>query len=304
MADNQLVVVKPSALTPATPVGILEMAKMIVDSGLAPAAYTDPKVTPEKRYAMAAVVLLRGKEIGMGPMESLSDLYPVFGQVGMTAKLIGSRLLKAGHKFKVEESTPERAVVTVTRRDGESYTQEMTMEFARGQGWAGRNKKYQDSPALMLRYRALTWAVRAIAPDCLFGMQAIEELEDTVQASPAGDLPFVEGAVRVVPELNELRDMEEPVGLGRPWMADGADYDKWTLKPAERDLFATFREEYGLSDVDAKRLAGLALDREPVPYFRDFPGDRLRLQAAILYELDAEVEDAAEKLEATEGEPE
>lgn len=301
MTENQLVVVKPSALTPATPVGILEMAKMIVDSGLAPAAYTDPKVTPEKRYAMAAVVLLRGKEIGMGPMESLSDLYPVFGQVGMTAKLIGSRLLKAGHKFRVEESTPERAVVTVTRRDGESYTQEMTMEFARGQGWAGRNKKYQDSPALMLRYRALTWAVRAIAPDCLFGMQTIEEIEDQGKAR---ELSFVEGAVREVPPANELRDMEEPLGIDRPWIAEGADYDKWTLKPAERELFAKFREEYGLADVDAKRLAGQALETPPLAYFRDFPGDRLRLQAAILYELDSEVEDAAAKLEATEGEPE
>ncbi len=299
--SNELMVSQPSALTPATPLGILEMAKMIVDSGLAPAAYTDPKATPEKRYAMAAVVLLRGKELGMGPMESLSDLYPVFGQVGMTAKLIGSRLLKAGHKFKVEESTPERAVVTVTRRDGESYTQEMTMEFARGQGWAVRNKKYQDSPALMLRYRALTWAVRAIAPDCLFGMQTIEEIEDQGQAR---ELSFVEGAVREVPAVNELREIEEPVGIDRPWMAEGDGYDKWTLKPAERDLFAKFREEYGLSDVDAKRLAGQALDAGPLAYFRDFPGDRPRLQAAILHELDSEVEDAAAKLEATEGEPE
>ena len=298
---NELMVSQPSALTPTTPVGILEMAKMIVDSGLAPAAYSDPKDAPEKRYAKAAVVLLRGKELGMGPMESLSDLYPVFGQVGMTAKLIGSRLLKAGHKFTVEESTPERALVTVTRRDGESYTQEMTMEFARGQGWAGRNKKYQDSPALMLRYRALTWAVRAIAPDCLFGMQTIEEIEDQGQAR---QLPFVEGAVREMPERNELRDVEEPTGLERPWVGDGSEYDKWTLKPAERELFAKFREEYGLSDVDAKRLAGQALDVAPLAYFRDFPGDRLRLQAAILYELDSEVEDAAAKLEATEGEPE
>ena len=301
---NELMVSQPSALTPTTPLGILEMAKMIVDSGLAPAAYSDAKDAPEKRYAKAAVVLLRGKELGMGPMESLSDLYPVFGQVGMTAKLIGSRLLKAGHKFKVEESTPERAVVTVTRRDGESYTQEMTMEFARGQGWAGRNKKYQDSPALMLRYRALTWAVRAIAPDCLFGMQTIEEIEDAGGPRASEELPFVEGAVREVPAVNELTEAEEPSGIGQPWMAEGADYDKWTLKPAERDLFAKFRDEYGLSDVDAKRLAGQAMAEGPLPYFRDFPGDRLRLQAAILYELDAEVEDAAEKLEATEGETE
>jgi hypothetical protein len=300
---NELIVSQPSALTPADPRGLMELAQMICNSGLVPEAL---RGKPND----VAIILLKGKELGLGPMQSLGDLYTVHGQVGMQAKLMAARLLKAGHRYTIDVSTNERAVVTVTRRDGASFTQEITIDFATQQGWASRNKKYQESPALMLRYRALTWAVRAIAPDSLFGLQTADEIEDL--ANGGGDIAeagqvageVVEGAVREVPVVNELRDIEEPAGIGQPWMSEGTDYDKWTLKPAERELFARFREEYGLSDVDAKRLAGQALDREPLAYFRDFPGDRLRLQAAILYELDAEVEDAAEKLEATEGEPE
>jgi hypothetical protein len=292
---NELMVSQPSALTPADPQGLMALAQMICSSGLVPEAL---RGKPND----VAIVLLKGKELGLGPMQSLGDLYVVHGQVGMQAKLMAARLLKAGHRYTVDVSTKDRAVVTVTRRDGASFTQEITLEFAAQQGWSARNKKYQESPALMLRYRALTWAVRAIAPDCLFGLQTADEMEDISNGS--GDIP-ASGQIQGDVVDAEATDVEtRSPGLPFPWMAEGADYDKWTLKPAERDLFARFREEYGLSDVDAKRLAGQALVTAPLAYFRDFPGDRQRLQAAILYELDAEVEDAAAKLEATEGETE
>ena len=299
--SNELMVSQPSALTPVDNPGRLALAEMMCEVGIVPERYFDKK-TGKWKVGEVAMVLLAGKELGYGPSQSINDLYAVHGQIGMMTKLMGSRLLRRGHRFSIDISTNDRAVVTVTRRDGASFTQEITLEFARQQGWPGRNENYAKIPAVMLRYRALSWAIRAIAPDALDGLLTVDEIVDGVDNDHAEAIRVIEGEMREAPAVNELRDLEAPTGVGQPWMGEGGDYDKWTLKPAERELFAKFREEYGLSDVDAKRLAGQALDVAPLAYFRDFPGDRLRLQAAILYELDSEVEDAAAKLEATEGE--
>ncbi len=290
---NELVVSQPSALTPADNAGRLALAQAMCEVGIVPERYWDKKAGKWKTGEVA-IVLLAGKELGYGPVQSVNDLYAVHGQVGMMTKLMGSRLLRRGHHFTIDPSSDaNHAIVTVTRRDGASYTQEITMEFAQKQGWPGRNDNYAKIPAVMLRYRALSWAIRAIAPDALDGLMTVDEIVDGVDLNGAtretGET--IEGEARIV----------EPIRIEPPWMAEGGDYDKWTLKPAERDLFAKFREEYGLSDLDAKRLAGKALNEEPLAYFRDFPGNRERLQAAILYELDAEVEEAAAKLDAEEG---
>jgi hypothetical protein len=283
---------------------MLTMADRIVKSGLAPKGID----TADK----ALVVILQGRELGMGVMQSLQDMYVVQGKIGMMTGSMAARYLDAGHRYFVLEKSAERCVVKFVLNGGQEYVETITYQEAHDAHWDQQWNKEKSAwepkatwagrgRATMLLNRTLSAGIRTIAPGVLRGARSVDEVTDPGYEP---ETPSDVGGKVIEGEGHPVAERTDATGLEPPWMAFGAYYDDWTLKPAERDLFAKFREEYGLSDVDAKRLAGQALDTVPLAYFRDFPGDRLRLQAAILYELDSEVEDAAAKIEATEGEPE
>jgi len=62
----------------------------------------------------------------------------------------------------------------------------------------------------------------------------------------------------------------------------------WWNFAKQRQIFEAFRNKYGLTDTDAKRLAGKALGRGPLALFMEFPGDRAALELAILNQLELE----------------
>jgi hypothetical protein len=79
------------------------------------------------------------------------------------------------------------------------------------------------------------------------------------------------------------------------WASTGSTYDGWTQQSSQREAFASFRKANNLTDEQAKAYAARALGAAaPIQYFRDFPGDRERLQAAIIWAMDQEVVQAAQ----------
>src|SRR5215216_5636385 len=58
-------------------------------------------------------VFLTGRELGIGPMQSLRDIYPVNGRPTMMATLMVSRVRALGHRFTTIKSTDTEAVVQI-----------------------------------------------------------------------------------------------------------------------------------------------------------------------------------------------
>lgn len=75
----------------------------------------------------------------------------------------------------------------------------VSIQMAIDEGWLTKNgSKWQTIPELMLRYRCASFFGRLYAPELLMGLQASEEVQDTIEAFTAPD-----GTIRV--DTEELR---------------------------------------------------------------------------------------------------
>lgn len=183
---------------------LVQMADLLIKSRLVPEAIQ----TKEQ----AAIIMLKGQELGLKPMQAMSDIYVVYGQAHMGTKLMCALFKAAGHRYEVLDRTKDVARVKFMLADGTSYTHTMTMEEVSQAGWnkVGGKIKYQwtQMPAVMLMYRCLSSGIRMLAPEVLHGMGVVDSgtrevvSEATVeQANPYGDV--IDGVATVVQDNDE-----------------------------------------------------------------------------------------------------
>lgn len=138
------------------------------------------------KTADVAAAIMRGRELGLDPFDALGSIYIVHGRVGYWAEFLRRRIIQAGHKFRVVETTDNRCVVEgVRREDGETHRATFTVEQAK------RAKiNLGDYPADKLLARATSRLCRQVFPDVLAGSVIAEDLIDGL--IPAGDEPAPE----------------------------------------------------------------------------------------------------------------
>ena len=140
-----------------------ERATLVVRAGLAPKGMTAEALT---------VTMLKGQEMGMGPMEAMESFYVVNGSVGSWTHQLVSRLRQAGHDYAINESTLDKCTVTIYRRDGAQYTHTLTFKECEAAGynrtdrgvkatWRGAGQRW------MLTYRTISSAIKLYCPEVL-----------------------------------------------------------------------------------------------------------------------------------------
>ncbi len=150
----------------------LEQARVLIRSGLIPKCYD----TPEK----VVTVMLKGRELGLGPMVALQHLFPTGqGNVGMDGQVIQLLIQRAGHTFQVLERSEQRCCIRFCPKGGAEYDVEVTMAEAAKAGWnmepdyqydekthqrvkKGMREKHtwKTQPATMLFWRCLAKGAR------------------------------------------------------------------------------------------------------------------------------------------------
>lgn len=137
-----------------------------------------PKALRGKQYAVAACILT-GREIGIGPMESLAKIHMVDGRPSMSSELMRSLVLRAGHAIEFTQLTDQLCTIRGKRAGSESWTElSWSMKDAQRIGVANKDvwKKY---PRNMLSARATSELCRLIFPDALGGLSFTpEDIED------------------------------------------------------------------------------------------------------------------------------
>lgn len=131
-----------------------------------------------KPEAIMACILM-GREIGVGPMQSLSKIHIVDGRPAMAAELMRARALEAGHDLWIEEKSSTRVTVAGRRKGSDKVSMvTWTMDDAKRAGIQGKNN-WRKYPRQMLTARATAELCRDIFADCLGGVSySVEELED------------------------------------------------------------------------------------------------------------------------------
>jgi hypothetical protein len=129
--------------------------------------------------AEIAACILTGREVGIGPMQSLSKIHVIDGRPAMSSELMRSLVMAAGHEITYPTLSDEKVIVKGRRANSDQWTEvTWTMKDAQRIGVAGRDtwKKY---PRQMLSARATSELCRLLFPDALGGISyTVEELND------------------------------------------------------------------------------------------------------------------------------
>lgn len=137
-----------------------------------------PKALRGKPAEIAACILT-GREVGIGPMESLAKIHVIDGRPAMSAELMRSLVMAAGHDITYPTLTDDKVTAKGKRAGSDAWTEvTWTMKDAQRIGVATRDtwKKY---PRQMLSARATSELCRLLFPDALGGISyTVEELAD------------------------------------------------------------------------------------------------------------------------------
>ena len=135
--------------------------------------------------AETAACILTGREIGLGPMESLAKIHVVDGRPGLSAELMRSLVLRAGHRIRFTELTDKAVTIEGARAGTDDLTSvRWTMADAQRIGVADK-PTWKQYPRQMLAARATSELCRLLFPDALGGVAAtVEELDDETTPMP------------------------------------------------------------------------------------------------------------------------
>jgi len=225
---------------------LARMAKALCDSG-----YWDDLKTAQQAFAK----LIFGRDLGLGPSQSLTEIFIIKGKVELSANAQAALLQKhPDYDYRVNELTNELCSITVLKHGEPIGTSTFTMDDAK-QGQLG-GQMYSKFPRNMLFARCLTNAVawyapettatRTFSPGEVGGPITEARIELPVAASTFEDKPALEVASPVI----EATVVEaEPV--------EGADKE-YTMFPqsgvltAKQRKFAAMRARHDHKQTDVE----------------------------------------------------
>jgi len=119
--------------------------------------------------AQAVVKVLAGREIGFGPIASMTGIHVISGRVSISANLMAAAIKRSGrYDYRVLTMTPQRCEIEFRERNGDKWdvigSSEFTAQDARTAGTKNMDKFARN----MLFARAMSNGARWYCPD-IFG---------------------------------------------------------------------------------------------------------------------------------------
>jgi hypothetical protein len=234
----------PVVASPMSLGDIMELGNVLVRSGMF-------RSTVSAEQAVAKV--LAGRELGLGPIASMTHVFVIDGKVGLSAGLIGSKIRQhPDYDFKVTEHSEEECAIEFFYRGEIAGTSSFSVKDAEQAGLLRQGSPWTKYPRNMVYARALTNGARWYAPDAFGGsIYTPEELGASVKFDATGQ-ETVESVPTATPLSAPNPDMVCPEHGGLEWRKSekqaqyGKDYahkqdDGW----CERDAWhrATYQPE-------------------------------------------------------------
>lgn len=194
---SNLATVQPPALAPASnpfePQSLeqaMSLAKTLAASQIIPDALRN-------KPADVLVILMTGRELGIGPMQAMRGISVIKGKPVLSADLMVAQCLR--HRgvcefFRLVESTPTAARYQTKRVGSEPVELAWTIDDAKRAGLDG-GQNWRAHPAAMLRARCASALARAVYPDLVGGIYEESEGEEiagkarSVTVSPPPEAP-------------------------------------------------------------------------------------------------------------------
>ena len=184
MSEQHLPAVAPAALPTATDIAnLLQVGDVLVKSGLLPQTIRTAEA--------AAVVVMKGHELGLPPMAAIEGISVVQGRAIIGAHLMLALVKRAYGPGAIWVSETNNDHCTISYRVPgvpQVLAYSFTMADARQAGLADK-PTWRQYPAAMLRARAISAAVKLAFPEVVGGMYVAGELPGTEEhVTPDGDV--------------------------------------------------------------------------------------------------------------------
>lgn len=143
-----------------------------------------PRVMQGKPDEITAAILF-GREINMGPMTALQTINVIQGRPTLTANAMRGMAMAHGVKFRLDESTETRCVMSaIAPGQSEWTTITWTIDQARKLGLTSK-ENWKNQPGAMLIARATSQLCRLVAANVLIGLPySTEEMRDLNDEAP------------------------------------------------------------------------------------------------------------------------
>ena len=144
-----------------------------------------------KDAAQAAVKVLAGSELGIGPVASMTGIYIVKGRVTMSANLMAAQIKRSG-KYNYRVTTMQNDLVSIVFYEGrdEIGTSSFSKADAEAASLWNSSDPWRKTPRYMLFARALSNGARWFCPDIFSGpVYTPDELEVSIEPAPLPPAP-------------------------------------------------------------------------------------------------------------------
>lgn len=206
-----------------------EICEIAVKSGL----------IPQKNPEQAITIALKGRELGIPPMQAFSHIAVIQGKPSMSSELMLALIYQRIHGVKIEfiETSNTVCRLNLTRPGEKTEEWRFDMEDAKAAQVTGKDnwKKY---PAAMLRARCISAMARAKCPDALMGVSYTpEELGDTKEPEIKQiEIVYDGNTGEVIPEAKQM--FSDPI----------------------QKMLTAF-ETIGISKEEVEKLAGIPVEK-------------------------------------------
>lgn len=250
-AFEPLAIQQTNPFLPQTWQQAIDIATVLSRAQLVPDAYRN-------KPNDIVLAMMRGHELGLSPIQSLTYFDVIKGKVAMSAQMIVALCLSKRHlcKYFIPVKSTETEAVFETFRVGtpKPVQGSFTMEDAKRMDLASKDN-WRKQPKVMLRWRAATALGRLVYPDLVAGMYDPEELQPDVL----------------------IDDERLRAELARDVTPDAAQQTKANPPPARDDGWElTYLER--IPNATAEELDLFAIELKPKNLGKDHPLVRLALQ--------------------------
>jgi len=176
---------------------LMALAKELVTTGFLPTAIKTP--------AQAVAIILTGQELGLPPMKSLRLINVIQGKPCLAAELQLALFKQRGGRAQWVASDESHATITLTHPNGDTHTETFTLADADRAGLLKKGGNWTTYPKIMLRWRAASNGLKAIAPDILSGVYDPDEMGAVVdmQTGEVVEIPATQQAPAATQAANE-----------------------------------------------------------------------------------------------------
>lgn len=157
----------------------LQMSAKLAQSTIVPRDF-------QNNPANCLIAVEQAQRLDMSPLLIMQNLYVINGKPSWSSSFLIA-MINASGKFDFELQYEEEekdgkpySCLVWTEKDGRRINgMKVTMDMAEKEGWTKKNgSKWITLPALMLRYRAVSFFAKLNCPEVSFGMYTDDEIVD------------------------------------------------------------------------------------------------------------------------------